>query len=267
MTWLTLAGSPLHPRGGPVRLRWRAVGAGPPLVLLHGGWGEGAYPWAPVEAALAPARRVFAIDRAGYGGSDDVPALPDGFHRAMAEETLAALDALGLPEVALWGHSDGAVVAAWAALLAPRRVRALVLEALHFAAAKERSADFFRDAAEAPERFGPELAAALEADHGPRWRAVLERGGRAWQRIIARGRAEGCDLYAGRFGELACPTLLLHGRHAPRTEPGELEAARRALPSARLALVEAGHCPHASARAGAEAIAAAARFLDEAWPV
>jgi pimeloyl-ACP methyl ester carboxylesterase len=264
MQLLTLARSPMHPSGGPIRLRYRTAGEGPPVVLLHGGWGEGAYPWDAAIAALAPEHRVIALDRAGYGGSDDVPALPDGFHRAMAEETLAALDALGVQEAALWGHSDGAVVAAWTALVAPRRVRALVLEAVHFFAAKPASLPFFHEAVDAPERFGgPELVLTLEREHGARWREVLARGGRAWLRIIARGLAEGGDLYGGRLGEIAAPTLLLHGRHDPRTEPGELDAVQRALPGARLALLDAGHSPHTSARAGAEAIAAAVTFLRE----
>ena len=265
MADLTLRSSPLHPEGGPIRLRYHTTGEGPPVVLLHGGWGEGAYPWDAAAAALAAEHRVYAVDRAGYGGSDDVPDLPDGFHRAMAEETLAALDALGLGEVALWGHSDGAVVATWTALLAPRRVRALVLEAAHFFAAKTGSLPFFRDAVEAPERFGPDVVAALEREHGARWREVMARGGRAWLRIIARGLADGSDLYDGRLGEIAAPTLLLHGRRDPRTEPGELAALQRALPAARLALVDAGHSPHTSARAGAEAIAAAVSFLRETW--
>jgi 3-oxoadipate enol-lactonase len=265
MAELTLALSPVHPEGGPIRLRYRTAGEGPPVLLLHGGWGEAGYPWDDVAAALATKHRVIALDRAGYGGSDPVPELPEGFHRAMAEETLAALDALGIDEAALWGHSDGAVVAAWAALLAPRRVRALVLEAAHFFAAKTSSLPFFRDAVEAPERFGRDVVTALERDHGARWREVLARGGRAWLRIIARGLAEGGDLYDGRLGEIAAPTLLLHGRRDPRTEPGELAALQRSLPAARLALVDAGHSPHTSARAGGVAIAAAVSFLREAW--
>jgi 3-oxoadipate enol-lactonase len=268
MPGLTLPCSPVHPASGPVRLRYREDGAGPPVLLLHGGWGELAYPWDSALAALAPAHRAVALDRAGYGGSDPLSGmteLPDDFHLRMAEETWAAADALGLSDVALWGHSDGAVVAAWAALVAPRRVRALVLEATHFLRAKPSSTPFFEDAVAAPERFGPAVAEALARDHGPRWREVLARGGRAWLRLIEAGRHHGGDLYQGRLGEVLAPTLLLHGRHDPRTEPHELEALQAALPPARLLLVEAGHCPHTSQRAGPEGVAAAAHFIGEAW--
>jgi 3-oxoadipate enol-lactonase len=258
---VALPASPVAPGRAPVEVLVREAGAGPAVVLLHGGWGWEAYPF-DVEAVAARHRAV-GPDRVGYGGSERVGWLPHGFHRAMAEETLLLLDALGIERAALWGHSDGAVIAAWAAFLAPARVRALVLEALHFLAAKVSSEEFFRSARDAPERFGPAVVEALLRDHGPGWREVVAASGSAWLSIIAEGRAGRPDLFDGRFGEIRAPTLLLHGRRDPRTEPGEIEAARRALPGAELALVDAGHCPHASERVGPEATRIAIRFLEE----
>ena len=98
----------------------------------------------------------------------------------MAEETLLVMDALGIGLAALWGHSDGAVMAAWVGFLAPTRVLALVLE-------------------------------ALQLDRGQGWR--------------------------------------------------EVEAAQRSLPAAQVAMLDAGHCPHARQRSGGEATRLAARFL------
>jgi pimeloyl-ACP methyl ester carboxylesterase len=260
---IEIARSPLLPGRSPVRIHVREAGRGPAVVLLHGGWGYEAYPFDAAIAALSPDHRVLAPDRVGYGRSDPAPSLPAGFHALMAEETLGVLDALGVERAALWGHSDGAVVAAWAAILSPDRVRALVLEALHLFAAKPGSITFFEDGLSAPERFGPDVLAALERDHGERWREVCSRGARAWLDIIAGGLRRGGDLYEGRLGEVRAPTLILHGRRDPRTEPGELDAARRALPRARLELHDAGHAPHASATAGARAVALAAAFLRE----
>ncbi len=262
---LLLPSSPALPARAPVRIRLRARGAGPAVVLLHGGWGYEAYPFDAALAALAPAHLAVAPDRSGYGRSEPASqdALPPGFHRLMAQETLLVLDALGIERAALWGHSDGAVVAAWTALLAPARVSALVLEALHFFAAKPRSVDFFETGVAAPESFGARTVEALERDHGPRWREVVAAGGRAWLRIIAEGRAGRPDLYDGRLAELRAPALLLHGRSDPRTEPGEVEAALRALPHARVEWLDAGHSPHTSAREGARCVALAAAFLQE----
>jgi pimeloyl-ACP methyl ester carboxylesterase len=230
------------------------------VVLLHGGWGWEAYPYD--VGAVAARHRVVAPDRTGYGGSGRLADLPHGFHRAMAEETLLVMDALGIEKAALWGHSDGAVVAAWIGFLAPTRVRALVLEALHFFAFKPSSEEFFTTAIEAPERFGPAVVETLRRDHGEAWREVVGAGGRAWASIIAAGRGGQPDVYQGRLGQVAAPTLLLHGTRDPRTEPGELEAAQRALPSAQVALVDAGHCPHASSRTAAEATRLAVDFLE-----
>jgi pimeloyl-ACP methyl ester carboxylesterase len=258
---MRLPSSPLLPGVSPVEVHVRRAGAGPPLLLLHGGWGYQAYPWD--LAGLSARRRVAAPDRVGYGGSGRLAELPRGFHRLMAEETVLVMDALGMEEAALWGHSDGAVIAAWVALVAPRRVRALVLEALHVVAAKVSSVGFFRDAVEAPERFGEAVVAALQRDHGASWREVVAAGGQAWLSLIEEGRRGRRDLYDGRLGEVRAPTLILHGRRDPRTEPGELDGALAALPSARLALVDAGHCPHASQRTAAESVRLVEAFLGE----
>src|SRR5512138_2710824 len=161
------------PRPGgdaPARVHVRDVGAGPAIGLLHGGWGYRAYPFDGAFTSLAGTHRVVAPDRLGYGRSDPLPGLERGFHQRMARETLAVLDALGIDRAAFWGHSDGAVVAAWIGLLAPERTRALVLEALHFVAAKRRSVEFFESAVTAPERFGAAIVGAVEQDHGARWR-------------------------------------------------------------------------------------------------
>ncbi len=264
MPFTILPRCPIDPAQAPARVHVRDVGAGPAVVFLHGGWGYEAYPFDAAAQALAARYRVLAPDRVGYGRSGAIRELPDGFHRRMAEETVLVLDALGVDGAALWGHSDGAVIAAWMAILFPDRVRALVLEALHFVAAKERSIEFFRTGVEAPERFGEANVRAMERDHGPRWREVVGAGGRAWLRIIEEGRRGRPDLYDRRFGEIRAPTLLLHGSRDPRTEPGEIEAARSALPHAQVVMLDASHSPHTGAASAEACLAAARRFLDGA---
>jgi pimeloyl-ACP methyl ester carboxylesterase len=262
MPFAELPCSPSAPGTGPARIHYRERGQGEVVLLLHGGWGHDVYPFDAQLEALSSRWRAIAPDRVGYGRSGRLPALADGFHLRMAEEALLLLEVLGVRQAAVWGHSDGSVIAAWMAILAPGRVRALVLEAFHFVAAKPGSGAFFETGATAPERFGAPVAATLAAEHGDGWRDVVGHGARAWLRIIEGGLARGGDLFRGRLGEITAPTLLLHGSRDPRTEPGELEAAHRALPGARLVLLDTGHSPHTGSAAGA-CTAAAVAFLGE----
>jgi pimeloyl-ACP methyl ester carboxylesterase len=253
--------SPLLP-GKAARIHVREAGAGPAVVLLHSGWGWESYPFDLQVRELAAEFRVVAPDRVGYGRSPPLAALPDGYHRDYARECLRVMDALDVPRAALWGHSDGAVVAAWMAVLAPGRVRGLVLEAFHHFRAKSGSRPFFETAAHRPEEFGEQTVAALRRDHGDdRWSDIVSEGARAWLRIIGRGEQEGGDLHDGRLREVRCPVLLLHGTRDPRTELGEIEAARDAFPDARIAWVDASHAPHSSTRAAVEATRIATEFL------
>src|SRR5262249_19137887 len=155
------------------------------------------------------------------------------------------MDALEIERAALWGHSDGAVIALWLGLLAPSRVEAIVAEATHFLRRKPRSRPFFETMRGDPDRFGPRLVEVLERDHGPGWGRVLGLGGAAWPALADTAPSDDADLYDGRLPSLIVPTLFLHGGRDPRTEPGELEALTAAAPAGRLALIsEAGHSPH-----------------------
>jgi pimeloyl-ACP methyl ester carboxylesterase len=237
----------------------REAATAEPLLVLHGGWGYEFYPFDAQIAALED-RRIVAPDRVGYGKSPRLAALPPRFHHAAAAEHAATLDALGIERCAIWGHSDGAVIAAIMALHWPRRIAAIILEALHLDRKKSRSREFFEMMAHNPEGFGDRVAERLAADHGEdHWRAVLNAGGRAWLDIAA---TPDDDFYEHRLGDIAVPVLVLHGADDPRTEPGELDRVVRELPAAAIHMIAgAGHAPHSERRASAEATREGARFL------
>jgi len=249
--------TPLSP-GGPILQHYREAGQGEPLLVLHGGWGYAFYPFDAQIAELGGELRFLMPDRTGYGGSPPLAELPPRFHEAAAIEAEAFLDALGIERCAIWGHSDGAVIAAIAALRRPERYRAIVLEALHLDREKPRSRAFFTMMDQDPDGFGPRVTERLAADHGDRWRDVLRMGGRAWLSIAA---TPGDDFWGGRLRELRVPALVLHGADDPRTEPGELERLRE-VPAASIQLIPGGgHSPHSERGAAAAATAAAAAFL------
>jgi pimeloyl-ACP methyl ester carboxylesterase len=267
MPHLLLPRSPLVPGRSPVRIGYRdsddgrRIGRPDVLVVLHGGWGAGIYSFDRQIAAL-DRHRVIVPDRTGYGASETIDVQPVDFHQRAAEETLAVLDALGLGRASFWGHSDGAVIAFKIALMAPDRVDRIVAEASHFFRRKPRSREFFEAMRDRPEQFGGRVSKALEIDHGSRWRAVLTVNGEAWLHLADSAGDGQADLYGGRLADIRSPVLLVHGAADPRTEPGELDALRAALPHASLALLPgAFHSPH-SERAAADAVAdAVRRFL------
>lgn len=100
-------------------------GTEPPLVFVHGLSSYGSY-WEHQLDAF-PHRRVLALDLPGFGGSSrpDAPYTPPWY----AQVLLDWMDAKGLDEVVLVGHSMGAQACITLALDHPKRVDALVLSA------------------------------------------------------------------------------------------------------------------------------------------
>jgi pimeloyl-ACP methyl ester carboxylesterase len=244
-----------------VELHYRDLGDpdGLPLVFLHGGWGYGFYPFDTQVAELGRDHRILIPERTGYGRSTPVSTFPARFHEAAAIEAELFLDALAIERCAIWGHSDGAVIATIMALRRPDRYAAIVLEALHVEREKPRSRAFFTMMAEDPDAFGERVTARLAADHGARWRDVLRAGGRVWLDIAA---TPDDDFFDHRLHELAVPTLLVHGTDDPRTEPTELDRIRLEVPSATIHMIAGGtHSPHSERAVSAETTRVAAELL------
>jgi pimeloyl-ACP methyl ester carboxylesterase len=192
---------------------------------------------------------VICPDRSGYGRSTHLPAsgeLPTDFHYRAAEETLSLLDALGIQRAFLWGHSDGAVIAAIIGFSAPERVRGLILEAFHYYAVKAGSHEFFEMFAHHPESAGSELCERFALEFGQEdWRKLITSHAKAWLQLAVESSGPTDDLYGGRLRDISAPTLFIHGRLDPRTEPGELDAVRSQLPGAQMQILKgAAHSPH-----------------------
>ena len=94
-------------RANGLEIAYERVGAGPPLVLVHGAAGDCRL-WQPQLGALADAFTVVAWDEPGAGGSAD---LPTGFGLADYAHCLAGLiEALDLGPSHLAGLSWGGTV-------------------------------------------------------------------------------------------------------------------------------------------------------------
>jgi pimeloyl-ACP methyl ester carboxylesterase len=247
MADVLLDSSPLAPGRSPVRIHYRDAGDGPPIVILHGGWGYDAYPFDRQIRALASRHRIVIPDRTGYGRSESSDTLATGFHQSAAEETLAVIEALHLDRPILWGHSDGAIVALLIGLQAPHRIAGAIVEATHYFRHKPASRPFFE--------------ATVAKPRAP----FLDVHSRTWIRIVDES-TPGDDFYGGRLSTLRVPVLLVHGGRDPRTEPGELEALSAALrptPSRLLLLADGGHSPHSEPASAAMVTDAVVSFVDE----
>jgi len=109
------------------RMRYLRGGSGPALVLLHGLLGY-SFSWRLVMPALSAQSTVYAVDMLGTGFSERPRGL-DCSLRASAERLLRFADEAGLSSFDLLGTSHGGAVALRAAILAPARVRRLILSA------------------------------------------------------------------------------------------------------------------------------------------
>lgn len=214
-----------------VSIYYEDIGAGPPLLLIHGDW-SCAQEISSIHTGWAERRRLIAFDRRGYGRSThlaDQPADPYGVH---AEDAAALLEHLGIKRADVFGFSGGGIVALRLALARPAMVRSLALECTHYSADMPPQAhDWFRRLAEEPESLPPATIQALIACHGEDyWRELLQVFSASCERIFFRGG----DLYDGRLPQVRCPTLILHGSKDPFVTDDHARALAAQIPQAEL---------------------------------
>ena len=214
---------------GSVRTYYEVHGSGDPLVLLHGGF-------CPVETldgltpVLAERYTVYTPERRGHGRTADV----DGpiTYAAMAADTIAFLDAVGLSGAHLVGWSDGAVVALLVARERPDLADKLVLigqpvnvdglpEQMRAVLSRGLSKQMLPPMLEG-------LYAATSPDGPQHFDVVAEK-------LFALYKVEP-DIALDELAGVTAPTLVMIGDDDLCTVE-HAEAVRRALPVAQLAVV------------------------------
>jgi pimeloyl-ACP methyl ester carboxylesterase len=106
-------------------LEYEVVGAGEPVVLIHGALLAEAYAPLCAEPVVAECYQLVRYHRRGYAGSSRVTA-PFSIAQ-QAADCRALLRALGIERAHVVGHSSGGVIALQLALDAPEVVHSLVL--------------------------------------------------------------------------------------------------------------------------------------------
>jgi pimeloyl-ACP methyl ester carboxylesterase len=110
--------------GGALYVARLGAADGAPALAVHG-ITSSSRAWLAVARALGARGTLYAVDLRGRGASRELPG-PFGMATHTAD-LLAVLDALGLEQAVLAGHSLGAYVVARFAVEHPDRVRSLVL--------------------------------------------------------------------------------------------------------------------------------------------
>jgi pimeloyl-ACP methyl ester carboxylesterase len=249
--------------GTPVRT-YRA-GAGPALVLLHGGGLDDArLTWAPLWDRLTAHVQVVAPDLPGYGGSPlgPTPATLEGYRTWLLE----FLDACDLGQATLAGLSLGGGIALRTVLDEPTRVRALTLIAPYGVSSRLPGGRTGYFSVHTP---GATAITDTMLRHSDRLlraslQALLHRPDAVTQELITEVRAlltrpdagaawsafqhhevewTGPRTYFGeQLGAIACPALLLSGAHDRLVPPDDVRAAAARIPGAQFVLVAgAGH--------------------------
>jgi pimeloyl-ACP methyl ester carboxylesterase len=195
---------------------------------------------------------VLALDQPGHGRSAGPP-LPSV--EALADWTLALLDAAGVKQAALVGHSMGSLIALEVAARASGRVTRLVL--LGAAYPMKVSDALLNTAREAPHRaidmvnaLSISTPASKPSYPGPgSW---VHGSNRALMRNMQDGQKDLnlfehdfrlCDAYAGGVAAMAkvsCPTTLIVGERDQMTPPKATRELAAAL-KAKVVTVATGH--------------------------
>ena len=247
-----------------VQLFWElSPGAGEPLVLVHGSWGDH-HNWDSVVPGLSARFHVAAYDRRGHSRSERPPA------QGRIDEDVADLAALieylfnGPSHVA--GNSFGAAIALRLAAQRPELIRSLVVHEpplfglLEGVAEVQPALAVVRQRIEAVEsllRSGDMIGGAR------RFVESIALGPGAWELLPQTMRdtfvtnaptwldelqePESLSLDLQRLASFKAPVLVSLGGQSPPFFPAAVERVAAALPHARRYRFEqAGHVPHLS---------------------
>lgn len=219
----------------------RPITADTPTLLIHGAGGT--HLDMPPALRRSVSLQPIAPDLSGHGRS------PGAGQRSIhdyALDVLAVADALGLQTFNALGHSMGGAIALTLGLLAPERVRRLILIATAPAITVNPQiiAGFQTEPAAAAQR----IARWMWPKSTPE-EVIMQSAARMIQTrpSVILNDYTACDRFDIRdqLSQIAVPTLILHGTQDRMIRAVEAEQMAAALPHATLTLFpEAGHMVH-----------------------
>jgi 3-oxoadipate enol-lactonase len=216
------------------RIRFDDSGGDGPVVVLAHGFLMDREMFAPQVQALAGEFRVITWDERGFGETE-YDGKPFTYWDS-AKDCLGLLDHLGIDRAVLGGMSQGGFVSLRAALLAPERVRALVLIDTQAGPEDPERLPAYRQMQQTWLDVGPiddlanVVASLIIGDPGLSeiWIAKWKELDKDTMRAPADCLFERDDI-TDRLGEITCPAIVFHGTADLSIEIGLAEKLCRGL--------------------------------------
>ena len=254
-----------------IEVYYEIQGSGAPLVLISG-LGYPLWQWHRLAPLLAERFKVITFDNRGVGQTDK----PAGPYTAslLAADLAGLLNALGVGQASVLGHSMGGFIAQAFALEYPSMLTKLILASTNFGGPRHVpvSPEAFKvltDVSSEPlTRFKNGLAVSTAPGFASRhpeiiqawldWRLAnpLDVPGYQAQLAIGLGLLTEEASFENRLKHICAPTLILFGAHDLVVPPANAALLARQISGSRvLILPQAGHFfPIETPQAAAEAI-------------
>ncbi len=239
---------------GEVRLRWRAYGEGPAVLLVMGFMATGDAFHRLIPHIVEAGYEALTFDNRGTGESDRVAGIWS--MTDLVGDTLAVMDAAGLARAHIVGASMGGMVVQHLAIEHPKRVRSLVLACTEptnrlllpppwrmLAAVLSRPVlgSAFAEWLAAPVLYSDtvreEGSERLTED-------ARLRDKEATPIVTAASQAAAILRHntTERLADIRAPVLVLHGEQDKLIEPREARTLARCIPNAELVMIDdSGH--------------------------
>ena len=208
------------------QIYYAAYGAGPPVILLHGGLANSDWFGEQVPALVRSGHQAILIDSRGHGRSTrDARRYT---YELMASDVTAVMDALKIRRAAVVGWSDGAIIGLVMALHAPERLTRVFAFAANMDPSGVKS-DVLAN---------PTFKGAVQ--RSARQYALLSRtpdGFPAFQKAIETMWDKEPNYTARDLARIRTPVAIVDGDHDEAIKRAHTEYMARAIPGARLIIL------------------------------
>lgn len=232
------------------KIYWDEQGHGEPLLLIMG-LGYPSNAWYRTRPALAGRYRTIAFDNRGVGQSE----MPPGPYPipVMASDAAAVLDAAGVESAHIFGISMGGMIAQEFALQYPKRVRSLILGCTaaggpHAVRSEPEATQMLMARGSMTREEAAQAAIPFIYDPGTPRKLIDEdlEIRRPWFPHAQAYNAQLQGILAweaySRLGQIAAPTLVIHGEGDRLVAAGNGKLIAEKIPGAKLVML--AHASH-----------------------